>query len=175
MPQADSQPKKGSPARRRTVRIIKPRTTPWAAISLLAAAVAAMSSLAVWRLWQTEEPQPYRRKLTDVELEWKCDAGHSFRAAGQVDPRECWKCDPPALAAYPIDNYVCPRGHSYEVAVRFAQGDDGAPKVTQLRLAGRDWTPIEEGLRCPRCKNRLVRKRRDPLEGIDRRRRSPGG
>ncbi|MGB2986677.1 MAG: hypothetical protein WBE26_12435 [Phycisphaerae bacterium] len=149
-------------------------------VSLVAAAAAAVVLLAVWRLWRTEEVvQPYRQTLANVELEWKCAAGHSFRAAGHTfdtdgltKPRLCWTCD---RAAYPVARYTCLDHGSYELAVRFAVGDDGVAKVSQVRWPGQSWVSAEEGLHCPKCNAPLVYTRKDPLQGIGRAKKKGGG
>jgi len=129
-------------------------------ISLTLAAAAAVLLPVVWRLWGSEETTiAHQRTLAEMELDWRCEEGHDFRGKGHTfgpdgltSPRTCWKCGEPA---YPVATYVCPVHGAYEVTVRFTIGDDGRPRVAQVRWAGRGWVTEEEGLRCPRCERRL--------------------
>lgn len=152
------------------VRIVKPRTVSRAAlVSLLAITIAALFLPAMWHVSrrEREDESPVFRTLTDVELKWKCEAGHTFRAAGQVGPRLCWTCD---RDAYPVTQRVCPVHGSFQVVVQFADGEDGVPRMSKLRFFGQDWVTVEDGLVCPRCSRRLAYQPPDPL---DRSRRHP--
>lgn len=171
MPPVTPQPHRASSTRRRTVRIVKRRTTSRATTISLALAVAAALLLpVVWRLWQGEEAvRPHKRSLADAVLTLRCEKGHQFRAKGHTfgvdgftDAKTCWRCGEPA---YPFAQYVCPVHGAYEVTVRFAEGEDGVEIVSQIRLTGREWVSSEEGVRCPRC-NRRLEYSKDPLIGL---------
>lgn len=175
MPAVNSQSDRGDVVRpRRTVRIVKPRTLPrTATVSLAVALGAAVCLLALWHFWQREEVvPPHQRILTEWETDWKCDDGHMFHAAGQVEPRACWTCGKPA---YPVASYKCPGHGAYEVTARFTLDDNGNPKVSHLRLPGRSWVSVEGGLRCPRCSRRLVYEGPDPMWALRHRMRQSGG
>lgn len=166
MPLSSSQPKRAHPPPRRTVRIVKRRTSRPANISLAVAAAAAVVLLAVWRLWQTEEViVPQQRQFRDIDVVWKCEVGHSFKAAGQIGSKACWTCDRPA---FPVTYYACRIHGPYEIAARFAAGEGGVARISELRRPGLEWVSIEEGVNCPRCKRRLVHKTRDPAENASR-------
>ncbi len=154
--------------RRRTVRIITRRGPSRAAtISLVVAVAVAALLFFVWRFWHKEDNvSVYVRTIRDVELDWRCDAGHLFRSLGQVEPRPCWMC---GETAYPVTRYHCSAHGSFEVAVRFAEDAEGVAKPDQLRLPGRDWVGADPGLKCPRCSKALVRRQaQDPIAAIKR-------
>ncbi len=160
--------------RRHTVRIIKHRTLSRpAVISLAVTGGAALCVLALWRFWQHEDVvRPRQRSLIEWETDWKCDSGHTFRAAGQIEPRSCWTCGKPA---YPVTHYECPVHGTYEVSARFTTGADGAPKVAFLRLRGGPWIAVEEGLRCPQCSSPLQYVGNDPLRALGMYKSTGGG
>lgn len=133
----------------------------------------ALTTLVLWRVWRHDESvSPPGRTLAEVELTWRCEAGHTFEAAGQVLPRQCWTCD---RLAYPLISMHCPTHGAFEVLVRFAGGTDSVPGVAQLKLPGHRWVDVDEGLTCPRCREKLIYKGRDPLERAVRPNRRPGG
>jgi hypothetical protein len=142
-------------------------------------AAAALLLLLVWYLLRTEEVlETPQRTLNNVELKWKCAAGHVFYATGHsldsgglTAPKTCVSCGQPA---YPFAPYTCPVHGPFEVAVQFAVDKDGALDVSQVRLPGRDWLPKAQGLRCPRCDRPLVYVD-DPLEGVGAGKRRGGG
>ncbi len=149
-------------ARRSSVRIVKPRALPRAArISLFAAVAASCVALALWRWWRPETVESvYRRSVADVELTWRCEDGHTFTAAGQVDGRVCAMCDKPAFA---ITTYECKLHGPYDVSVRFAANPDGSTRLAQVRVHGGDWFPATADLPCPKCGQPLMRKAPDAL------------
>lgn len=153
--------------RRRTVRIVKHRTLPRAAtVSLAITAATAVVMFVIWRTWRSENTVTVvQRTLADVELTWKCDAGHTFTAEGQVGSRECRVCREPA---YPITTYECKVHGPIEVAARFSQEPSGAARVSDHRVHGGEWVSADIGVACPRCNAPLLPKRVDPLEGVAR-------
>jgi len=153
-------------ARRHTVRIVQRRTPSRAAmLSLVMAMSAAAVAFAAWRWWRPAPTVPiYQRTIKDVELSWKCEAGHSFTAPGQVADRLCATCDQPA---YAVTSYECERHGVIEVAVRFASGDD-VPRVSQLRVGRGIWFPATDAVRCPHCDAPMVRKQTNPLDTLGR-------
>lgn len=163
-------------ARQTSVRIVRHRTIPRAAwISLVVVAVAALSLFVVFLLlrWQADSAVvPHQRTLTDTRVEYKCEAGHSWKAMGQVEPPTCAACAKPA---YPVGSFVCQRHGTFEAAARFVNGPDGIPRLSELRLTGKDWVPADQGVVCPRCGRRLLRLREDPLRGLSRDRKRSGG
>lgn len=175
MPPADSFQHRPDPKRRRTVRIVGSRSaTRSALVSLSLAIVVALLVFSVWRVLREDDTRPTApRTLEQLTLEWKCDQGHVFDAAGQVGPRECWICD---HEAYPISRqYACPVHGAHEVAVRFTIGDHGVPRPLELRLPELGWMPVEEGVPCPRCARPLVYMGRDLLSRAKGRPDRPGG
>ena len=158
---------------RRTVRIVKHWTLPpTARLSLLVVFSVAVLVFMLWRFWQPAEVvSPRERTITDVEFVYKCERNHTFRALGQVGPRTCPICGQPA---YPRWRYACEIHGTFEVALYFGIGADGVPKVTKLRLPGRDWVAVDKTLRCPRCNRELKRLPEDPLD-LSRRRLPEGG
>lgn len=161
------------PARRHTVRIVRRRIPSRAALlSLLTAMAAAAVAFAAWRWWQ---PAPtvavYQRTLSDVEMSWRCEAGHSFTASGQVADRPCAMCDQPA---YPVIGYECKQHGPVEVAVRFTSGPDGAPRMSQLRVNHGAWFPASDPVRCPQCGAPMVPKPADPLDALNRSKKKGG-
>jgi len=174
MSPTSSKPGKAAGVRRRTVRIVKSRRLSRPAlISLLVAAGAVVATLALWRFWQHGDVvPPTQRTLGEWETEWKCDGGHSFRAAGQIEPRSCWTCGKPA---YSVAFYRCPTHGTYEVSARFKADDGGRPKIAYLRLRGGRWVAVEDGLRCPQCGQVLRYGGHDPLRALDSRETTGGG
>ncbi len=158
------------------MRIVRHRTIPRAAwVSLVVIAVAAVSLFLVFLLlrWQADSATvPGKRTLTEARVEYKCEAGHSWKAMGQVEPPTCAACGKPA---HPVGSFACQEHGTFEVAARFVNGPDGIPCLFELRLTGEDWVPAEKGVVCPRCGLRLLRQREDPLSGSARKRRKPGG
>ena len=163
-------------ARHTSVRIVRHRTIPRAAwVSLVVIAVAAVSLFLVFLLlrWQADSAVvPYKRILTDVRVEYKCETGHSWKAMGQVEPPTCADCGKPA---YVVGSFVCQEHGTFEVAVLYVYGPDGRPHRSELRLTGKDWVPYEQGVVCPRCGLRLLRQREDPLRELGRDRKRAGG
>ena len=155
------------PARRHTVRIVRRRTPSRAAmLSLILALSASAVAFAAWRWWRPAPTVPvYLRTINDVELSWKCEAGHSFTAPGKVADRLCASCDQPA---YAVAFYECHQHGTTEVAVRFNTGADGAPRVSQFRVHQGIWFPATDPVRCPQCDVSMVRKQTDPLDAISR-------
>jgi hypothetical protein len=145
------------PAQRRKVRIVKHRTISRAGIiSLTVTGGVAILIIFTRQMVRTEEPiRPLERTLTDYELEWKCEQGHTFRAAGQVDPKVCWTCGQPS---FPVAKFGCAAHGQYDVLVRFTVAEDGVPKPAEYRLWGtKEWTPAAEGVHCPRCRKPMDR------------------
>ena len=140
--------------------------------SLVLAASAALLLFVIWRIWHTEEPVlRAERTLSDVELDYKCERRHKFRAFGRAEPRVCPVCGQPA---YPWVTYACEIHGTFEVMARLETDRTGVTKVSHLRLPGRDWLPVERTLRCPRCNGILERLTDDPLDTL-RRRQKKGG
>jgi len=140
-----------APTSRRTVRIVKRRLPPKAAlISLFITATAAACAFLAWRLWQVEDDvAPFRRTLPDVLLTYQCTRGDTFQAKGQVEPIRCPDC---GREAYPLATYICPTHQDQDVLVRFVVGDDGDPVVGEVRTSHTAaWTKPEDGVRCTKC------------------------
>ncbi len=165
-PPEDSPVDRTHPARRHTVRIVRRRTlSPTAALSIVTAMSAAAVAFAAWCWWQPAPTVPvYQRTINDVELSWKCEAGHSFTATGQVADRPCAMCDQPA---YIVTQYECPQHSTIEVAVRFISDADGTPRVSQFRVNKGTWFPATDPVPCPHCGVPMHRKLTDPLDAIN--------
>ncbi len=168
-----SQPGRADRGRRRAVRIVRsPRASRTAIASLGLATVAAILLLIVWRSWRTDVVVGTPGgNPPEVEMRWKCDAGHVFFAAGQASSRECWTCGRPAYAVF---DYHCKTHGVFEVAVLFSNDASGRRVPSRWRPAGRRWVETQENLRCPRCRHPLVY-RRDPLSDYLRRKKEGGG
>lgn len=160
-PRFPARGREGYSARRRKVRIVKPRrSTRAATISLASVALAAVVFFLIWRFWEEEEPAPiFRRGLPDVVLDWKCESGHTFKARGQVAPRACPTCRRPA---FPVGTYHCPKHGAFELTIRYAD-EDGVARPVEYRIAGGKWIPVSDGARCPRCSTPLERRPKDPF------------
>ena len=172
MAQAKSSAAPPHPRRRPTVRIVKPRVSRAAMISLLVTIVTAAVLFGVWRFFQeVEHPVIVRRGLSDVYLDWKCEVGHSFRALGQMEPRTCPRC---GRRSYPVADFRCSDHGDYAVAVRYSLDADDQPQPTEFRVGRGRWVSAEN-LRCPRCRRPLVRKPKDPFEDQARGRGRSGG
>lgn len=175
MPKADSFQKRPNPRRGRTVRIVGSRSASRSAlVSVVLAVVVALLVFSLWRVLLADAPSPQTsRSLEQLTLEWKCDQGHVFEAPGQIGPRGCWICD---HEAYPISRqFACPEHGAHEVAVRFTIGDNDVPKPSELRLQGRAWMSVEEGVPCLRCTRPLEYLGRDLLSHRKDRSKRPGG
>ena len=137
-------------------------------ISLAVAVGAVLLFLGIRHSLRSEEPvPPHVRTFFDVELEWKCEAGHSFRAAGQVEPRRCWTCNRPA---YPARGAVCPVHGETDVWVKFTLGTDGTPRPASYRTVGGEWTNADSPPQCPKCKREMTPVRDDPVAKLKSRR-----
>ncbi len=161
-------------ARRRTVRIVRPRrATRSAAVSLLMVVAPAMLLFLVWRFWEKDEEMPIvRRRPEEVVLDWKCESRHTFKARGQAGPRKCPRCRKPA---YAVGAYDCQVHGTFEVAIRHAQDAAGIIRPSDYRIAGGNWIPAVNGARCPRCDLPLTRRPKDPFaERKPRRKRRSG-
>lgn len=141
--------------------------------SLLLAMSAAAVAFSAWLWWRPAPTVPvyYRRTINDVELNWKCEAGHSFVARGQVAERQCAMCDQPAFV---VTLYECRQHGTTEVAVRYTAGADSAPRVSQFRVNQGIWFPAADPVPCPHCGVPMVRKQADPLEAISRGKKKSG-
>ncbi len=160
-PSAQSSP--AAPRHRRTVRIVKKRQIPRAAyVSLAAAAAAAALLLVVWQAFQTAEiPPPHLRSVRDVQVQWRCDAGHTLASLGDVTPRACWKC---GKDSYPVAKYRCPVHGTYDIAFQFRERPDGRVIPVEVRAPDGPWEPFESGPHCSRCRREMTREDDDPLK-----------
>lgn len=159
---------------RHTVRIVRRRVPPKAAwISLLLAAIVAGGVYGFWRLWRSEPPLQFAtRRLTEFELDWRCEGGHRFRALGQIDPKQCSTCQ---KTSYPVADFACPQHGVFEVSGKFARNKDGPERMTHYRLPGRSWVSADDPLPCPKCGQELVRAWPDPLAPRQTTRKRSGG
>lgn len=151
------------PHRRRTVRIVKKWRIPRGAyVSLAAAAAAAALLLVLWRAFQTEElPPPHLRSARDIEVSWRCDAGHTRKSLGDVTPKPCWECD---NDSYPVAKYRCPVHGTYDIAFQFREQSDGRIIPVEVRAPNGPWEPFEFGPHCSRCHREMTRETDDPLK-----------
>ena len=127
------------------VRIVRKRKLPPVAkLSLGAAAGVVVLVVLLWRLWHGNENTPvYERRPSEVEVDWRCGAGHRFSAALQLEPRRCWEVTC-TERAYPVARYRCPRHGVYEVAFRFRLDEGGRVipgSVTSLYKPLREYQP----------------------------------
>ncbi len=125
-------------------------------ISLGLACAAAVLLPVIWSVSRSDPlPPPRPPTLPDTELDWRCERGHVFLAAGQVGRRLCSMCD---QLASPMTYYACPvQTHGpFRVEVEFTPDDDLGTRVARLRLIGRQWFSVEEGVRCPQCDRLLI-------------------
>jgi len=130
-------------------------------ISLAAAVGAAVLFLIVRQALRSEETvQPFVRTFSDIEVGWRCEAGHTFPGTLQVAPRNCWTCN---AEAYPVRKAVCPVHGEAEVWVKFSVGADGTPRPSAYRSVGGDWTEAGTPPICPKCKREMHLVREDPL------------
>ncbi|MCH8146533.1 MAG: hypothetical protein IH987_00845 [Planctomycetes bacterium] len=163
----------GAPrSRRRTVRIVEPRsTTRTAVVSFLITAAAAMFALVIWlSLRPAVVEGPVRRVLPEVDLDWRCDAGHAWRARGQIEPRVCMTkdCD---RDMWPAARWSCENHHKFHVATRLELDASGFPGPVEFRLRGHKWVVAGDPLVCPKCSKFLREDVRDPLADVKRRKR----
>lgn len=156
------------------MRVVEPRVHWRGAIGTLAiTATAGALVLILWRLWRADqhEAAPVRR-LADVELDWKCEAGHAFKAPGRAGAKSCPTCQKPAFA---VVRYGCELHGAVEVFARFGGNPSEPEKLSHLKLAGRDWTPADRPLICPRCTRELRRPRPETKVGGKTRDKAIGG
>lgn len=161
-------------ARRRTVRIVRPRrATRSAALSLLMVVAPVMLFFLVWRFWGKDEEVPIAiRGPKDVVLDWKCESRHTFKDRGQAGPRKCPRCHKPA---YVVGTYDCQVHGTFELAIRHETDADGIIRPSAYRIAGKKWIPAVNGAQCPRCDNPLTRRPKDPFSDRKPRRKRRGG
>lgn len=153
---------------RRTVRIVTPRSVHRVAILTMLgiSGVALLCFLGFRALGKSETVvTASHRPFDEIFLSWRCEAGHSFRAAGQVGAGVCPKCN---ALAYPTEPFECKQHGSFAVAAKFELDALGEAKVAQYRVATRDWLDALIGPTCPKCSEPLERRPRDPLVGIER-------
>ena len=162
-------------SRRRTVRIVDTHSSSrTATVSFLILAAVALLAFGGWRYWQTEEPAPaLQRPLTEVRLPWQCGRGHSFEAAGRVEPRSCPVC---GRQSYIVNQWECKEHGRFDVAVRLRLDADGMVVPDSYRIGMGKWVPAGEEIGCPRCGKPLRHRARDPYESkIRRKERRRGG
>lgn len=154
-----------APARRPTVRIVEPRVN-WRAVvpALAVTGAAALLFVVSWRLWTREDhPAAFRRQLGDVELDWRCANGHTFKSPGSVEAVSCPTCK---ASANPVAVYVCEVHGPFEVAARFGLDAEGRALVTQRRVPGKEWVDAINPPVCPKCGKVMTRPKVDPLAGL---------
>lgn len=132
-----------------------------------------MIVLIAWRVWRGDSESP----LSPVHrfkplVTYVCPRRHAFTLPLTIEPPRCPTC---GQLAYPRAEYRCEMHGTFEVSVRHAVGPDGKIRASELKLPGKDWVPIEEPLKCPRCKRELIRRHRDPLETAPDRESGRGG
>lgn len=128
--------------------------------------VALLCFLGFRRLGQSEAmTPPVHREFAAIMLPWRCEAGHTFRAPGQLGAGLCTKC---GAAAYPTEPFECKQHGLFPVAAKFELDDAGEPRVAQFRLVGREWVAAGLGPACPKCGEIMERRPRDPLAGMER-------
>lgn len=167
-------------AQPRKVRIVKPRATPRAAtVSVLLAVTAAVLLPVLWWFGRSEQLLPPPPPSLDKwEMDWRCDAGHTFRTAGHAfdddgatRPKTCWVCRRPA---HPMEYFQCSVHGAQEVLVSFAENANGGGVPARWRLPGRGWVDEQKDLRCRQC-NRPLRYLEDALRGVKRPKKRGGG
>jgi len=160
---------------RRTVRIIEKKGPSRAAvISLIATGASAVVLLVAWRTWRPEPTiTPVQRTLSDVELTWRCESGHTFKAYGQLNPIACLTC---RQTSYPLAIYECRTHGDIEVVVQLRQvNHGGSTSPSFYRFWGHtEWIRAGDELKCPKCEAQLSRKQVDPLAHDDPRKRTGG-
>lgn len=168
MPSAKPKPVGARPSHRRKVRIVgQRRPSRAAAISLLAAAGVALLVPVLWRLGRSEEvARPQQRRLAETELQWRCEVGHTFHAAGHAfnadgitKPKACWTCERPA---FPAHSLYCPVHDAYDVSVMLERDASGRVLPARWRLPGKPWVDFASDLHCRLC-DRVLQYRKDPL------------
>jgi len=154
-------------AHRRTVRIVKPRSVQRVAM-LTMFGITGLSLLVFlgFRLLGQREAVivPAHRGLEDVLLNWRCEAGHSFRAPGKTGQGICIKCSGPA---FPSESFECRQHGVIAVSAKFELDADGHPKVGQFRVSNKEWLDAGDGPKCPKCGVTMARRPRDPLAGLE--------
>ncbi len=150
------------------VRIVQPRSAYRAAvITMLSVIIAASVVFLVLRSFGAEEPpQAHQRTLLDVTLLWRCESGHTFMEPGVAHPRTCPFCLGPAHAV--AEGFFCTSHGAQVVTVKFAADENGELVMSEWRVGGQAWQPADQALTCPRCGRVLVRKPKDPFEGVVR-------
>ena len=171
--------REGQPGRK--VRIVKRRIPSRAAgLSLAAVAATAIIAFAAWRWWRTDQlPIISPTSLEEIELDWKCENGHTVIAQGQVGGRPCPEAVPGrgtcGEMAYPHTTYECATHGEYDVKVQFERTEQGKARPALFKVGQGQWTPGAEGPRCPRCELVMKRKEVDPLQGkVKPKRKQPG-
>lgn len=129
---------------------------------VLAFGVAALGFL-LWQFWQQDEIVDVGLPpITTFEYVYKCKRNHTFCDFPQVGPRRCPICGQPTWPRSP-SKHECETHGRFEVELKAGVGTDGELHWTHHRLPGREWVPVGERLRCPRC-NEELRPAFDPLD-----------
>lgn len=142
-----------------------------ARLSMLLAGAAALALILIYRSCEPDAaPPPSQRTVFDMELEWRCDGGHTFRMHGQVDPAKCPICERPA---YPIRTFLCDEHGAIVVAFKLRSTAEGGSEPVAVQFPGEGWKLPPEIETCPRCGKELRARDEDPLAGYERPRRPP--
>lgn len=153
----------GSGSRHRpTVRIVRRRIPLPALISLSAVAAVSIVLLVLWLMWRGDpNVDSVLRTLDDVEIAWKCEGGHAFRASAQADKRKCTQCGKDAAAT---TEFECPTHSPVEVEAKFEKDAQGNLRISKFRVPPGEWVAAGERISCAKCGAALTRKIDDPLE-----------
>jgi hypothetical protein len=128
-------------------------------LSLLLATTAALAVFVIIRATRPEAPadpppDPVRKVV------YVCPRQHKNLLPLQEQPRACPDC---RVSAYPQVTYRCTIHGRFSASLRFEREPGGQLKVSELRLPGREWVKIGQGLTCPQCRLPLQRVPDDPL------------
>ncbi|MCG3130633.1 MAG: hypothetical protein FLDDKLPJ_01399 [Phycisphaerae bacterium] len=137
----------------RRIRVVNRERSHWFSLLTVWLPVAVIvAGVVLWRLTRTDEPevQAVQRPLSARTLSWVCDAGHGFKAAGQISPRICQTCNAPAVPASDVE---CPTHGVLTVQLMFeaAPVDPDRPRYAQYRTSSGSWTALKTSVMCPRC------------------------
>ncbi|MBI1825903.1 MAG: hypothetical protein HY287_16225 [Planctomycetes bacterium] len=130
---------------------------------MVATSAVSVALILVWLAFRSEpEPPPVSRTLADVELTWRCEAGHVVKAAIPNGLPRCPNCGRPMAA---ILSFECPKHGQLEAEAQYELDASGAPRVSRFRLDGGDWVKAGDSLTCPKC-GAVLKRTSDPLQKI---------
>jgi len=102
-----------------------------------------------WWLMRPETPvQPLQRRLSDLDLRWRCPNGHEFTRKGSSRTAPCPEC---GRRADVVAQYLCPEHGVKSALIRYTSHRDGWEMVSSISFKPMVWQDVDAAVRCPDC------------------------